>query len=500
MLLIVRLCALGLDVLLDAVDGGLVGDKALLDLIEAVVNLILEDHVTASVMLHGVVGRLLGHASAVGADLLADGLETLLLGLVLSLEFVKTGELVVHFVFHAVDVLLVDLHLLVHTTLQVGDLLQIGLTSLNLDLEGGSSALSFIQLSLLEVKISLHLFDLVDAWESGLAVHILRHMLKQGSDSLLIIVHLLLELLLFRFVLLSKLIDLLLLGVENFKLLFSAHSLAALSWLVAELVVDVLDVSIVLINHLFEVVDLLVLLLDLGVVLLDAVHKALSGLWEGQVVLVALELKIILSLLKLGLLFAEMLGALLQVILLQTILSLHQSLADILELLALHTNLALKEIVFRLELLVFVALLRVQIVEAGLVCEVDVADLLLVRVKFVLHVAFLSEQVIEVRSLLVVLVLDVHVQGLDILRLGVTSVLIESQVVIGEVSFKLTNILDESLIFALKIKIGSIVFIDVLYLLLHLGDLRGNIIVLGSQQVVVIVAIVDLSSWSSVQS
>jgi len=105
-----------------------------------------------------------------------------------------------------------------------------------------------------------------------------------------------------------------------------------------------------------------------------------------------------------------------------------------------------------------------------------------------------------VRSLLVVLVLDVHVQGLDILRLGVTSMLIESQVVIGEVSFKLTNILDESLIFALKIKIGSIVFIDVLYLLLHLGDLRGNIIVLGSQQVVVIVAIVDLSSWSSVQS
>ena len=195
-----------------------------------------------------------------------------------------------------------------------------------------------------------------------------------------------------------------------------------------------------------------------------------------------------------------MLSALLERVLLQAVLGCNEALGNFLELLPLKANLVLQIVVLLLELLVLIALLRVEIIEAGFISEVDIVDLLLIRIDLILHVALLGKEGVQMSSLLVILVLDMHVERLDILGLRVAAMLIKSQVVIGEVSFKLTNILDESLIFALKIKIGSIVFIDVLYLLLHLGDLRGNIIVLGSQQVVVIVAIVDLSSWSSVQS
>ncbi len=103
-----------------------------------------------------------------------------------------------------------------------------------------------------------------------------------------------------------------------------------------------------------------------------------------------------------------------------------------------------------LEFLILIALLRVQVVQTGLVGKVDIIDLLLVRVELVLHVALLSKQGVQVRALLIVLVFDVHKQSLNVLRLGVTSVLVEGQVIVGQVAFELSDIFDQSFVFALQ--------------------------------------------------
>ena len=59
LVLVVALCSLGLDVLLDGVDLGLVLDQLLLDVVESVVDLVAEDLVLLGVVLHGVVSHLL---------------------------------------------------------------------------------------------------------------------------------------------------------------------------------------------------------------------------------------------------------------------------------------------------------------------------------------------------------------------------------------------------------------------------------------------------------
>ncbi len=58
---------------------------------------------------------------------------------------------------------------------------------------------------------------------------------------------------------------------------------------------------------------------------------------------------------------------------------------------ALDADLVGQTIVLMLELFVLVALLRVQVVQAGLVRKVDVIDLLLVGVKFILHVTLFGK-------------------------------------------------------------------------------------------------------------
>ena len=87
------------------------------------------------------------------------------------------------------------------------------------------------------------------------------------------------------------------------------------------------------------------MLLDLGVVLLNAVHETLSCLGEGQVKLVALELEVVLFLEKLSLLFTEVLSALLEGVLLEAVFGSLEALGDFLELLALDADLVLKLVV-----------------------------------------------------------------------------------------------------------------------------------------------------------
>ena len=231
-------------------------------------------------MLHGMVGSLLRKCSSVQSNLLSNRLQAGLLGFVVSLELLSAREFVRHFIFHAINILAVDFHFLIHTTFEVRNLLQISFTGINLDLQGGCGALGLIELTLFEVEILFHLFDLADTRKCRLPVQVLVHVLKQGSDRLLRVCHLSLHLLLVRLILLSKLVDLLLLRVEHLELLLAAHSTVCTSWSVAHLTLDILDVTVIRVNHLTQVTDFLVLLLDLRVILLNAVHETLSSLWE----------------------------------------------------------------------------------------------------------------------------------------------------------------------------------------------------------------------------
>ena len=126
-----------------------------------------------------------------------------------------------------------------------------------------------------------------------------------------------------------------------------------------------------------------------------------------------------------------MLSALLEGVLLQAVLGCSEALRDFLELLSLKANLVLQIIVLLLELLVLIALLGVEIVEAGLVREVDIVDLLLIRIDLIFHIALLSKEGVQMSSLFVILVLDMHVERFDILGLSIATMLIKGKVIIS---------------------------------------------------------------------
>ena len=87
-----------------------------------------------------------------------------------------------------------------------------------------------------------------------------------------------------------------------------------------------------------------------------------------------------------------MLSSLLERILFKAVFSSLKPLSHFLKVLSLDTDLMRQLVVLLLELFVLVALLRIQVVKAGLVCEVDIVDLLLITVELVLHVALLGKQ------------------------------------------------------------------------------------------------------------
>lgn len=99
--------------------------------------------------------------------------------------------------------------------------------------------------------------------------------------------------------------------------------------------------------------------------------------------------------------------------------------------------------------------------------------------------------------LLVILIFDMLVESLNIIGLSIASVLVQGQVVVGQITLELADIFDESLVFSLKGQVGRVIFVDVFDLLFHLVDLRRDVVVLRPQQVVVVVTIVDLPAWAS---
>jgi hypothetical protein len=70
-------------------------------------------------------------------------------------------------------------------------------------------------------------------------------------------------------------------------------------------------------------------------------------------------------------------------------------------------------------------------------------------VDFVLHISFFAEQAIKVHSLLVVLVFNVHKERLYVLRLCIGAMFVQSQIVISEFTFVLSDVLNQGLVLAL---------------------------------------------------
>jgi len=171
--LVVRLGSLSLDILLDSIDLRLISNKSLLNIVESLIDVMLQDHVPSSVMFHGMVSRLLGQSNLVLSNHLLDINKFLLFSFMLSLKLTYLGELVLHFISHPINILLIGVHFFVHSAFKILDLFKILGSGLNLNLQLSSGTLCIVELSLLEVKIFLHIFDSRLIWKSVLSCQIL---------------------------------------------------------------------------------------------------------------------------------------------------------------------------------------------------------------------------------------------------------------------------------------------------------------------------------------
>jgi hypothetical protein len=122
---------------------------------------------------------------------------------------------------------------------------------------------------------------------------------------------------------------------------------------------------------------------------------------------------------------AQMLSSLLKSVLLESVFSLPQSRVDFFKFVTVIIDLTQELVVVLLQLFVLVSLLWVQIVKFGFISKVDFLDLLLAALNLVFHVTFFAEKSVQVGSLLVVLVLNVHKEGLDVLWLSIRSMLVQ---------------------------------------------------------------------------
>lgn len=102
LLLIVALCPLGFNVLLNGVNLTFIDDQLLLNVVQTVVNVILEDHVAACVVFHRVICRLLAQPISGCLHKCLDSLESVLFVFVIGHKLVRPGKFVGHFVLHAV--------------------------------------------------------------------------------------------------------------------------------------------------------------------------------------------------------------------------------------------------------------------------------------------------------------------------------------------------------------------------------------------------------------
>jgi len=189
-----------------------------------------------------------------------------------------------------------------------------------------------------------------------------------------------------------------------------------------------------------------------------------------------------------------MLCALLELVRSQAVLSLLKPACDVFQLLSLLVDVARQLLVIALQAVVLITLFGVQIVEARLICILDLLDLLLVRTNLVLCIPLFRKQRVKMLALLVICVLNVKEKSVNVLRFGVTAMLVESQVVVSELTLILTHVFDKDLVLAFHGQVSVIVLVDIFNFLLHLGDFIDDVIVLRLKLVAVIGAVIDLTT------
>ena len=185
-------------------------------------------------------------------------------------------------------------------------------------------------------------------------------MLEQGFDNMLRIGNLLLELSLFTLKFHCEIADFFFFLIKNLELLSILSFF--LSSIACQVILNVFDRLVVSLNNFACISNFFLLHLDLGIVLLDAVHQTFTGLWERKIHLVGLQFKVFLPLGKLGLLIAQVLRALFEGVGAEAGFSLSQAAVDIFEVLTLAIDISLEGLILTFEAVVLVALLRVEIV------------------------------------------------------------------------------------------------------------------------------------------
>ena len=219
LLLVIRFSSLSLDVLLDRINLRLVLDQLLLDVIQHVVDGRLQDLVLLGVVLHLMISNLTLEVGPVDLKEFLNDLQSLLLLLELLVQLIGLSELVLHFVFHRLNLSGANFLLVMDSLVEILHFLQVRLGLLFLDSQSGGSSFSVLQLSFLVLQISLHLRKLGLSRQLVLSSHGSLHMLKELGNHVLTILNLLFIVSLLSLELFGELIDLFLLLVQDFVLL-----------------------------------------------------------------------------------------------------------------------------------------------------------------------------------------------------------------------------------------------------------------------------------------
>ena len=122
MALVIALCTLSLNVLLNSINLTLVTNQTLLDLIQPVVDITLKNLVFARFMLHSTIINLLRELGLILFNHLSNQDEANFLLFELTGQIVNPHKLILHLVFHLVDALSHSFHLFIDTAFKVADL------------------------------------------------------------------------------------------------------------------------------------------------------------------------------------------------------------------------------------------------------------------------------------------------------------------------------------------------------------------------------------------
>ena len=97
---------------------------------------------------------------------------------------------------------------------------------------------------------------------------------------------------------------------------------------------------------------------------------------------------------------------------------------------------------------IVISLFWIKIIKLCFVCKVNLLDLLFITVNLIFHVSLLAEKSVQMMSLLIILVLDMHKERFDIFRFCIRAMFIERQVIVRKFTFIASNIFDKILVFS----------------------------------------------------